>query len=71
LYVNSILASPTYLNGELLHVDFWPNFFFTYQNPIGLHLTELWQWHLYLAIIVVLAFVLLGICYLPLLRKKK
>ena len=71
LYINSIFASPTYLNGELLHVDFWPNFFFTYQNPIGLHLTELWQWHLYLLIIIVLAFLLLGICYFPLLRKKK
>ena len=71
IYVNSILASPTYVDGKLVSVDFWPNFFFTYQNPIGLHLTEKWQWLLYLAIIACLTIVLVTICYLPLIRKKK
>ena len=71
LYVNSIFASPSYLNGKLQHVDFWPNFFFTYNNPLNIKLTELWQWHLYLIIISLLVIVLVTLCFLPLLRKKK
>ena len=55
LYINSMMASPTYVDGELISVDFWTNFFFTYQNPLGIRLTEKWQWMLYLVIIAVLA----------------
>ena len=70
IYVNSLLAAPTYVDGKLVSVDFWPNFFFTYQNPIGLHLTEKWQWLLYLAIVCVLAVILVTLFFIPLLRKK-
>ncbi len=70
LYLNSLLASPTYVDGELVSVDFWTNFFFTYQNPLGIRLTELWQWYLYLLIIIGLSAVTIFIFYLPLMRKK-
>ncbi|MBQ6334645.1 MAG: YwaF family protein [Erysipelotrichaceae bacterium] len=71
LYVNSMLAQPTYLNGQLQHIDFWPNFFFTYQNPLGIKLTKLWQWHLYLVILCVVVLVLAIICFYPLIGIKK
>ena len=71
IYVNSLLASPTYVDGKLISVDFWPNFFFTYNNPIGLKLTEKWQWLLYLLVISLLAIVLVVASYLPLIKKDK
>lgn len=71
IYLNSVFASPTYKDGKLVSVDFWTNFFFTYQNPIGIQITELWQWYLYLLIIMLLAALLLYLFYLPLIRKKK
>jgi len=71
IYINSMFAQPTYLNGVLQHIDFWPNFMFTYQNPIGLHLTEIWQWYVYLLIIALLSLLLIWLCYYPLIRKRK
>ncbi len=68
IYLNSILASPTYVDGKLKSVDFWTNFFFTYQNPIGIRITSLWQWFVYLLIITALATVLLYLFYRPLIR---
>ena len=70
IYLNSALASPTYADGELISVDFWTNFFFTYHNPLGIRISELWQWHLYLLIIAVLAALLLYLFHLPLIRRK-
>ena len=55
LYVNSIFASPTYLDGKLLHVDFWPNFFFTYNNPLGIKITTIQGWYIYLLILCAVA----------------
>ena len=69
IYLNSILASPTYVDGKLVSVDFWTNFFFTYQNPLGIQLTEAWQWYLYLVIIILLSTLLLYLFYLPLIRR--
>ena len=71
IYLNSLLASPTYEDGKLVSVDFWTNFFFTYQNPIGIQITQLWQWYLYLVIIMLLAALLLFLFYLPLIRRKR
>ncbi|MCR5090069.1 MAG: YwaF family protein [Oscillospiraceae bacterium] len=70
IYLNSMLASPTYVDGELKSVDFWTNFFFTYQNPLGIQLTSLWQWFVYLLILSALAAVLLYLFYRPLIRGK-
>ena len=71
IYLNSMLASPTYEDGRLVSVDFWTNFFFTYQNPLGIRITQLWQWYLYLLILALLAAVLLYLFYMPLIRRKQ
>ena len=70
IYLNSMFASPTYVDGKLVSVDFWTNFFFTYQNPLGIQLTQLWQWYLYLLIIALLAALLLFLFHLPLIKRK-
>ncbi len=69
--LNSLLASPTYEDGKLVSVDFWTNFFFTYQNPLGIQITQMWQWYLYLLIIMLLAALLLFLFYLPLIGRKR
>jgi uncharacterized membrane protein YwaF len=71
IYLNSMLASPTYEDGRLVSVDFWTNFFFTYQNPLGIRITQLWQWYLYLLILALLTAFLLFIFYMPLIRRKQ
>ena len=71
IYINSMLAAPTYVDGQLVSVDFWTNFFFTIQNPLGIKITAIWQWWLYLVIISVLSCISVVICYLPLLMKNK
>jgi uncharacterized membrane protein YwaF len=71
IYLNSLLASPTYADGKLVSVEFMTNFFFTTQNPLGIRLTAIWQWWLYLIIITVLACLAVFLCYVPLLRKAK
>ena len=71
IYINSMFASPTYVDGKLVSVDFWPNFFFTYNNPIGLKLTQKWQWLLYLLVIALLAIILVVCSYLPLIKRSK
>ena len=72
LYINSMLASPVYENGKLISVEFWPNFFFTYNNPLGITVTEKWQWILYLLIVSAIAILLTFIAYLPfIIRNRK
>lgn len=71
IYLNSVLASPAYEDGRLISVDFRTNFFFTYQNPLGIRITELWQWYLYLLIIALLAALLLFLFHLPLVKGKR
>lgn len=69
IYLNSMLASPTYEDGKLVSVDFWTNFFFTYQNPIGIRITQLWQWYLYLLILMLITALLLYLFHLPLVKR--
>ena len=71
IYLNSMLASPTYQDGKLISVDFWTNFFFTYQNPLGIQITQLWQWYLYLLILMLVAALLLYLFHLPLIKGKR
>lgn len=71
LYLNSIFAAPTYLNGELISVDYTANFIFTYETPIGIALTKLWHWYLYLAILLTLAVSLIALFYIPIFRANK
>lgn len=72
IYINSMFASPTYINGELVSLDYVPNFLFTFETPIGIALTKLWHWYLYFGIIATLAVVLILALYIPVfLRAKK
>jgi hypothetical protein len=68
MYLNSILASPTYADGKLVSVDFATNYFYTYANPIGLKLTEKWQWLIYLVILAATSITVIFIMYVPLLH---
>lgn len=65
IYLNSMFAVPMYVNGELVSVDYSPNFFFTERTPIGIELTEMWQWGVYMGIIITLGVVLIGLWYVP------
>lgn len=71
IYLNSMFASPVYVNGVLQSVEFTTNFFVTYQTPINIALTEIWHWYLYIGIVVVLGIVLIGLMYLPVFKKKR
>ena len=71
IYVNSLLASPTYVNGKLQSVDFWTNFMFTYDNPIGIPMTKMWHWHVYLLILIGIVTIVVFLFYLPLIKRRK
>lgn len=64
LYLNSIFAQPVYKNNKLVSVEHSPNYFFTYRTPVGIKLTEMWHWAVYLVILTVLAVLLIGLFYL-------
>lgn len=64
-YVNSLCATPVYVNGKLVSVEHVTNFFFTFLTPIGLKLTEKWQWGVYILVLLGLAFSTIGIVYIP------
>ena len=63
IYVNSMLASPTYADGKLISVDFWPNFFFTYNAPVNIAITEKWQWMIYILVMIALSGALIAAFY--------
>lgn len=65
LYVNSAFSAPVYENGKLVSVEHVTNFFFTFLTPIGLKLTEKWQWGVYILVLLGLAFLTIGIAYIP------
>lgn len=71
IYFNSMFATPTYENGVLVSVDYSTNFFFTQRTPIGIELTEKWQWLVYMGIIAALAALLIGLFYLPYFRRAR
>ena len=49
-YLNGVLSEKVYVNDQLVGVTHRINFFSSYVNPVGLVLTEKWQWILYIAI---------------------
>lgn len=71
LYLNSIFAVPTYVNGELASVEYSTNFFFTQYTPIGIELTTKGEWFAYMGIILALALTLIGLFYLPFILKER
>lgn len=71
-YINSALASATYVDEKLISVDYLPNFFFTFLTPINIPLKEIWHWYIYIAILLVLAIGLIALFYLPVfIRERK
>ena len=58
-YLNSVLSQPVYVNEKPVGLIYRVNFFSSYMNPLGIVLTEKWQWILYLLIRFILAVVLM------------
>ena len=71
LYINSALASATYVNEELISVDYVPNFFFTFLTPIDIPLTTIGHWYVYVGILLVLAILLIAVFYIPIFLKHR
>lgn len=70
-YLNSIFSQPVYEAGKPTGILYRVNFFSSYVNPLGLALTEKWQWLLYLFIRLGLAFALIALLlFLASLRNK-
>ena len=70
-YLNSILSQAAYLNGEPVGILYRTNFFSSYVNPLGLVLSEKWQWLAYLGIRLVLATALITLMlWLPSLKQR-
>lgn len=71
LYANSMFSVAVYDSNTLVSVEYTPNFFFTYNPPIDIALTELWHWYVYLAVIACLAIVLITLFYIPIFVRAK
>ena len=69
-YINSLLSSEIYMANQVVGVSHRINFFSSYVNPLGLILTEKWQWIVYLIIRAALAVCLIIVLYLPKLAQK-
>ena len=70
-YLNSVFSSEIYVDNQIVGVTHRINYFSSYVNPLGLILTEKWQWLLYLLIRAGLAVVLVIALYAVLNLKKK
>ncbi len=65
IYINSMCAVPTYINNELISVDYMTNFFNTIVPPIDITLTTIEQWFTYIIIMILIAIILMAIFYIP------
>ena len=63
-YLNSVFSQPVYEAGKPTGILYRANFFSSYVNPLGLALTEKWQWMLYLLIRLGLASALIALLLL-------
>ena len=70
-YTNSMFSEPIYIGNRLQGVSYHLNYFASYDDPLGLHMTMKEQWLAYLAIRFVLAAALVVLCYLPLYYREK
>ena len=59
-YLNSVFSQPVYVAGKPEGIVYRTNFFSSYVNPLGLVLTQRWQWLAYLAIRLAIAAVLIA-----------
>lgn len=58
-YLNSIFSQPVYTDGKPVGLIYRANFFSSYVNPLGLVLSQKWQWLLYLVIRLVIAVIVI------------
>ncbi|MCR5089609.1 MAG: YwaF family protein [Oscillospiraceae bacterium] len=71
IYVNAACASVVYEAGKPASLNFATNFMFTMQTPIGIPLTEKWQWMLYYLTLQLLAILSILLLYLPFLQNRR
>ena len=69
-YLNSVFSVPVYHGGDLMGLGYRVNFFSSYWNPLGIAVTQKWQWLAYLGIRAVLAVGLIVLVFLPLRWKR-
>ena len=62
-YLNSAFSNAVYVRDQVVGVTHRINFFSSYVNPLGLVLTEKWQWIAYLAIRAALAAALVRLLF--------
>ena len=60
-YLNSIMSQPVYVGDTPVGLAYRVNFFSSYVNPLGLVLTQKWQWLAYLGVRIVLATALISL----------
>ncbi len=70
-YLNSVFSNVVYYDNKVVGVSHRINYFSSYSNPLGIVLTEKWQWLLYLLIRALLALIMVTLLYSLLLLKKK
>lgn len=71
-YLNSVFSSEIYYNDAVVGVTHRINFFSSYVNPLGLVLTEKWQWMVYLLIRLIIAVdLVIGLFHTPLLNRNR
>ncbi len=71
IYLNSWMSMVTYENGEIVSVDYTPNFFFTSRPPIPFDFTSIGQWYVYFIILVALVCLFALIFYLPFFKNEE
>ena len=70
-YLNSVFSSAVYEHDEVVGVTHRINYFSSYVNPLGLVLTEKWQWLVYLILRLAMAVVLIILLYLAIPGRRK
>ena len=71
-YLNSVFSQPVYAGGKPTGILYRTNFFSSYVNPLGLVLTQRWQWLAYLGVRLAIALALVSfLLLLPSLRRRK
>ncbi len=70
-YLNSIMSVPYYQGDELMGIGYAVNYFSTYNNPLGITMSNKEQYFIYLFIRIALAAVIIPLVYLPFLRRDK
>lgn len=70
LYLNSLLSVPVFQDGQLKGLTYALNFFSSYDDPLGLTLSDKQQYLLYLLIRYLIGTVVLLLTFAPFLRRR-